>query len=151
MHMVFLFSDTQVKYPIFIENINSLLDSGSVPNLFGVDDKMQIVDAMRTIMKTNPEVNNMTPNDFFQAYLARTKDRLHVVLAFSPIGDTFRERLRKFPALVNNTTIDWFFAWPKDALIAVAQKFFNEIEMQDDIRTQCVHTCQHIDQISDQG
>jgi dynein heavy chain len=75
-------------------------------------------------MKTNPEVNNMTPNDFFQAYLARTKDRLHVVLAFSPIGDTFRERLRKFPALVNNTTIDWFFAWPKDALIAVAQKFF---------------------------
>eukprot|EP00945_MAST-04E_sp_MAST-4E-sp1_P005163 g5163.t1 len=143
-HMVFLFSDTQVKYPIFIENINSLLDSGSVPNLFGVDDKMQIVDAMRTIMKTNPEVNNMTPNDFFQAYLARTKDRLHVVLAFSPIGDTFRERLRKFPALVNNTTIDWFFAWPKDALIAVAQKFFNEIEMQDDIRTQCVHTCQHM-------
>ena len=141
-HMVFLFSDTQVKFPIFIENINSLLNSGSVPNLFGVDDKMQIVEAMRGILKNHPDLNKMTPNDIFNHYLARTKDRLHIVLAFSPIGDTFRERLRKFPALVNNTTIDWFFAWPKDALIAVAQKFFNAIDMEDHIRQEVVLTCQ---------
>jgi hypothetical protein len=32
---------------------------------------------------------------------------MHVVLSFSPVGDAFRERLRKFPSLVNCTTIDW--------------------------------------------
>ena len=32
----------------------------------------------------------------------------HLVLAMSPIGDAFRNRLRKFPSLVNCCTIDWF-------------------------------------------
>jgi dynein heavy chain len=35
---------------------------------------------------------------------------LHVVLCFSPVGDAFRERLRKFPSLVTCTTIDWWVA-----------------------------------------
>ena len=38
----------------------------------------------------------------------RTREQLHIVLAMSPIGDAFRERLRKFPSLVNCCTIDWF-------------------------------------------
>ena len=54
--MVFLFSDTQVKYPIFIENINSLLNSGQVPNIFGVDDKAGIIDSMRTLLKEHPNI-----------------------------------------------------------------------------------------------
>ena len=48
------------------------------------------------------------------------KNSLHIVLAMSPIGDDFKRRLRMFPALVNCCTIDWFLAWPKDALQSVA-------------------------------
>lgn len=44
---------------------------------------------------------------------------LHVVLAFSPVGDAFRTRVRKFPALVNCTVIDWFQPWPHEALFSV--------------------------------
>lgn len=40
----------------------------------------------------------------------------------SPIGDTFRQRCRLFPSLVNNSTIDWFDDWPAEALISVAYK-----------------------------
>jgi dynein heavy chain len=32
---------------------------------------------------------------------------LHLVICMSPVGSAFRERLRKFPSLVNCTTIDW--------------------------------------------
>lgn len=34
-----------------------------------------------------------------------------------------------FPGLINCTSIDWFFAWPEDALIDVATRFLKEIEL----------------------
>ena len=44
----------------------------------------------------------------FNFFLERVKENLHVVLAMSPIGDAFRNRLRMFPSLINCCTIDWF-------------------------------------------
>ena len=38
---VFLFSDTQIKNEAFVEDINNLLNSGEVPNMFPSDEKMQ--------------------------------------------------------------------------------------------------------------
>ena len=45
----------------------------------------------------------------------------------SPIGEIFRARLRQFPSLVTCCTIDWFNAWPEEALQAVATSFLNEL------------------------
>jgi dynein heavy chain len=42
----------------------------------------------------------------------------------SPVGEAFRRRLRTFPALVNCTTIDWFLAWPEEALRSTADNIF---------------------------
>lgn len=39
---VFLFSDTQIKDEGFVEDINNLLNSGEVPNMFPSDEKMQV-------------------------------------------------------------------------------------------------------------
>lgn len=50
-----------------------------------------------------------------------------MVLAMSPIGDSFRNRTRMYPGLVNCTTIDWFQPWPADALVEVATKFIQDI------------------------
>ena len=44
---------------------------------------------------------------------------MHVCLCMSPLGETFRERLRQFPSLVNCSTIDWFTEWPAEALESV--------------------------------
>lgn len=55
--------------------------------------------------------------------LVQVKTHLRIALTFSFVGDGFRDRLRAFPALVNCTTIDWFTAWPEDALQAVAHQY----------------------------
>lgn len=57
----------------------------------------------------------------FKCYLDRVKQNIHVVLAMSPLGEIFRNRLRMFPSLVNCCTIDWFTEWPEEALLNVAR------------------------------
>jgi dynein heavy chain len=57
--------------------------------------------------------------NMFGQYLNRVKANLHVVLAMSPLGDLFRQRLLKFPSLVNCCTIDQFTNWPEEALLNV--------------------------------
>ena len=49
-----------------------------------------------------------TPLAMYTYFIDRVKANLHVVLAMSPIGDAFRNRLRMFPSLINCCTIDWF-------------------------------------------
>ena len=34
-----------------------------------------------------------------------------------------------FPAYVNCTTIDWFSEWPKEALLEVAMKYLEEVQL----------------------
>ncbi len=53
-----------------------------------------------------------------------------VVLCFSPVGSTLRVRGRKFPAIVNCTSIDWFHEWPEEALTSVSHRFLSEMESE---------------------
>lgn len=41
---VFLLTDTQIKEESFLEDIDSLLNTGEVPNLFAVDEKAELVE-----------------------------------------------------------------------------------------------------------
>ena len=49
-----------------------------------------------------------------------------VVLCFSPVGATLRVRSRRFPAVTNCTSIDWFHEWPEEALMSVSARFLAE-------------------------
>jgi dynein heavy chain len=46
----------------------------------------------------------------------------------SPIGEDIKRRLRMFPSLVNCCAIDWFLAWPQDALQSVAEVFLKDVD-----------------------
>ena len=54
-----------------------------------------------------------------------------MILCFSPVGDNFRIKSRKFPGLIAATSIDYFHAWPKDALIDVANRFIADLDLPD--------------------
>jgi len=54
---------------------------------------------------------------------------VQVILCFSPVGSTLRVRGRKFPAVTNTTSIDWFHEWPQEALISVSRRFLGEIDL----------------------
>ena len=69
-------------------------------------------------------------------FISRVKDHLHMVLAFSPVGNKFRERAQKFPSLFNECSINWVLPWPEEALISVSTKFLGDfnIECTDEVK-----------------
>lgn len=142
----FLFSDNQIKDESFVEDINMILNTGDVPNIFPADEKVEIIEKMQLVARTTGRKMDATPLSMYNLFIERVKENLHLVLAMSPIGDTFRNRLRMFPSLINCCTIDWFQAWPDDALEMVANKFLEEVDMDDGMRKQCVSMCQHFHQ-----
>uniref|UniRef100_A0A672TR52 Dynein axonemal heavy chain 3 n=1 Tax=Strigops habroptila TaxID=2489341 RepID=A0A672TR52_STRHB len=139
----FLFSDNQIKDEAFVEDINMLLNSGDVPNIFAADEKAEIVEKMQAAARMENRKIEATPLAMYNFFIERVKKNLHIVLAMSPVGDAFRNRLRMFPSLINCCTIDWFQTWPTDALEMVANKFLEDVELEDDIRKEVVSMCKY--------
>ncbi|TGZ44717.1 Dynein heavy chain 1, axonemal [Temnothorax longispinosus] len=112
--IVFLFSDMQIKNDSMLGDLNNILNSGDVPNMYQPDEIDKIYQAMRTpARETGLQINR---SNLFSIYLKAVRSNLHTIITMSPIGDTFRARIRQFPALVNCCTIDWFCPWPDAAL-----------------------------------
>lgn len=43
---VFLLTDTQIKEEAFLEDVDSVLNTGEVPNLFAMDEKQEIMEVL---------------------------------------------------------------------------------------------------------
>uniref|UniRef100_A0A2K5MUZ9 Dynein axonemal heavy chain 3 n=1 Tax=Cercocebus atys TaxID=9531 RepID=A0A2K5MUZ9_CERAT len=140
---VFLFADNQIKDESFVEDINMLLNTGDVPNIFPADEKADIVEKMQTAARTQGEKVEATPLSMYNFFIERVINKISFSLAMSPIGDAFRNRLRMFPSLINCCTIDWFQSWPRDALELVANKFLEDVELDDNIRIEVVSMCKY--------
>ncbi|CAF3483983.1 unnamed protein product [Rotaria sp. Silwood1] len=101
---VFLLTDSQIKDERFLEDVDSLLNTGEVPNLFAADERGEIMEAVAgqaAASQTDGDKGaDFGPLALFQFFVNRVRDNLHIVLAFSPIGDAFRSRLRQFPSLI---------------------------------------------------
>lgn len=71
-------------------------------------------------------------DQIYSFFVNKCREKLHIVLTFSPVGSKFRERVRQFPSIINCCTIDWYLPWPQDALFAVASREF--IAVQDELQ-----------------
>merc|ERR1719316_1915745 len=124
----FLFCDTQIVKEQMVEALNNVLNSGDVPNLYKIEDIDTITQNCRAACQSAGF--QPTKSNIFNTYLQRVRANVHVVLAFSPVGDAFRTRLRMFPSLVNCCTIDWFAEWPAEALYSVGHQQLTQEDLQ---------------------
>ncbi|KAK1890151.1 Dynein heavy chain 2 axonemal, partial [Dissostichus eleginoides] len=124
---VFLFNDTQIVDQSFLEDINNVLSSGEVPNLYKQDEFVEVCSALSESARKDKVVE--TPESLFSYLIERVRNNLHIVLCMSPVGEPFRDRILHYPALVNCTTIDWFCEWPKEALLEVAERYLDGLDL----------------------
>ncbi|CAK85038.1 unnamed protein product (macronuclear) [Paramecium tetraurelia] len=118
--VVFLFSDTQVVRESFLEDINNVLNTGEVPNLWATEDIEEIINDVRPLAKEQGLYDSR--DVLLKFFVSKIRENLHIVLAFSPVGEKLRNRCRQFPSIINCCTIDWFDKWPDEALNSVAMK-----------------------------
>ncbi|KAL7890701.1 hypothetical protein AOLI_G00001770 [Acnodon oligacanthus] len=122
---VFLHTDAQIPDERFLVLINDMLASGDIPDLFSDEEVDMIVASIRLELRGLGLLD--TRENCWNFFIDRIRRQLKVVLCFSPVGFTLRTRARKFPALVNCTSIDWFHPWPQHALQSVSRTFINNI------------------------
>jgi len=118
-----IINDNQITNEIFLEDINSLLNSGEIPNLWENEQRDEIMRDMRDVGK---ELG--VKDELYNFFIQRVRDNLHIVLCLSPVGEALRTRIRMFPSLVNCCTIDWFDQWPEEAMLSISTRFISQIK-----------------------
>ncbi len=125
--MLFMLTDSQIQDEKFLVYINDMLSAGFISDLFAKDEMDTNLGKIRNEAKSAgiPDA----PDQLLEFFIDKSRKNIHVALCFSPVGEAFRIRARKFPGLINCTSIDWFHEWPRDALISVAARFLRDIEL----------------------
>ncbi|KAJ8965676.1 hypothetical protein NQ314_003958 [Rhamnusium bicolor] len=86
---VFLFTDTQIIQEEFLEDINNMLNSGEVPNLFESDEYEKVIIGVRPAVK-EAGLDESNRDIIFDFFVSRVRNKLHLVICMSPVGDAFR-------------------------------------------------------------
>ena len=121
----------QIVVEEFLEDINNMLNSGEVPNLFEPDEYERVIIGCRPGAK-EAGIAEGNRDGIFEFFINRVRNNLHIVLCMSPVGSAFRTRCRMFPSIVNCCTIDWFTEWPEEALLSVAKNSFETVDLGTD-------------------
>lgn len=126
--VILFITDKDIYEESFLEDLDSLLSSGNVPDLFDSDALESITGELRT---DAAEAGLGTDrNELYKFLIQRVQNHLHVVLSMSPAGNELRERCRFHPALINCTTIDWFNDWNDHAMEQVSEVFMENMDFK---------------------
>jgi dynein heavy chain len=109
----------------FLEDVNNLLNTGEITNLYTKEDNERIEEALGKVLSEKKMAQ--TPDNMYNEYIEQLRDNFHIILCMSPIGGTLRDRCLKFPSLISCCTLVWFDSWPEQALSEVATQFLGRM------------------------
>ena len=119
----FIFDESNVLGPAFLERMNALLASGEVPGLFEGDEYISLLNMAREHIKGLD-----TEEEIYKAFIKGVQRNLHVVFTMNPLSPDFSNRAASSPALYNRCVIDWFGDWSREGLFQVAKKLTENCE-----------------------
>lgn len=69
---------SQIKNESFLEDVNNILNSGDVPNLYAADEQERILTAMKPVVQDLGQ--QPTKANLMAAYIKRVRSNIHTVL-----------------------------------------------------------------------
>ena len=142
-----------------LEDISNILNNGEVPNLFEAKTKIkvpevingqlpdqgykkdEIMGPIQQKLKAKGFKGEQPDDKKWKEFIEGVKQNLHIVVVQSPSGEEFRLRMRSYPNLINCATLNWFHAWPNDALIETAKKYIDKIGTDAKMKNHLTELC----------
>lgn len=127
---ILMYTATSHRYANeLMNNIVTIMDNADVPHLFQAEDKTRIMDAMQSVAKTLDNTIDTTPAALYRLFIERIRANLRITLVASMLNDNLKSYLHCFPTLWNSCSLDYFAAWPDDALTSIAEKFIGNLPL----------------------
>ena len=127
----FIFDESNVLGPAFLERMNALLASGEVPGLFEGDEYISLINSAKEFIIKEQKAAD-TEEEIYKAFIKGVQRNLHVVFTMNPLSPDFSNRAASSPALYNRCVIDWFGDWSRDGLYQVANKLTEYVECRNE-------------------
>lgn len=139
----FLLNEIELKKEEYLQDIDSLLMLSEIANVFTIEEEYEILEMVRIVAQCgnkNVDVSSQKVYDFF---ISRCRERLHLILCFSPMGETFREKVNLYPSLLKHCSVHWFDSWPKEALEMISEKYMMPMALPEEVKYPVKFACQY--------
>ncbi|PVU91581.1 hypothetical protein BB561_004323 [Smittium simulii] len=118
----FIFDESNVLQPSFLERMNTLLANSEIPGLFEADEFSSLLTACRDSASKSGLMLD-SPEELYKWFTQQVSYNLHVVFTMNPPSDGLSSRVSTSPALFNRCVLDWFGDWNDQALYQVGTEF----------------------------
>lgn len=81
----FLLTDTQIMYESFLEDVNNILNTGEITNLYQKEDYDRMIDSLSKVItekKLSPNKENT-----YAEFMKVLQNNFHTILCMSPVGE----------------------------------------------------------------
>nr|XP_031831701.1 dynein heavy chain 3, axonemal-like [Nomia melanderi] len=139
-NLTFFIKDKQIS-DAFISDINSLLATGEIPDLFSIKEKYDIIEMVRLHAQNGNKNAEISAHSVMNYFLEQCKNNLHIIICFNSTNKKIRSYLHRYPELIKYCTINLYNTWPTEALIQVASKYIQDINVQENIKENVITAC----------
>jgi len=106
----FIIDESNILAPSFLEMMNALLASGSIPGLFVGDELSKLLQACRDSVFVAGK-SSAGDDELLAAFNDSVRRHLHVIFTMNPASGEFSGRSASSPALFNRCVINWMGDW----------------------------------------
>lgn len=136
-------SENQLKLDSFLIDIDYLLTSANVPNLWPIDEKQELLEMVRLVAQGGNRNIDISADEVFSFFVNRCRQNLHIIISFNSDGAKLRKYIRSYPSLLNCCTIDLFDPWPDNALEMITTKFLLNLDLSNEFIEPISSACKY--------
>ena len=129
---VMVISDNQINNDFTLEDLQNLLRTGEIPNLYTKnerdDNKDDFMNKLRENIQSKYKKLFNSDEEILETLKVNVLAKLHIAFCMNPVSSLFRRYVRWYPSLINCTTVSHFLPWPEEGLKSVAIQFLGEVK-----------------------